>query len=192
MPLYEDDLDIDAARITKGKLHKDRIPWESPGAIGEVTPPKFTCSEFELRTAVEGLIRNYIHNTSDSICGAEFYIAAGPGLEQAITIGLYRYLYGRIDNRSGGPMIMASGQAVSAIFYPSGGTSIGAALSDPGANNLRIQGVTQLGGFTRLTVPNAAAHPGGVLYVADESLGPTLAFSDGVRWLRVHDRTEIA
>ena len=46
--------------------------------------------------------------------------------------------------------------------------------------------------FTVSTVPDATQNESMVLYISDESGGATLAFSDGVNWLRVQDRAIIS
>jgi hypothetical protein len=48
------------------------------------------------------------------------------------------------------------------------------------------------GSYTVATVPAAASHTGGLIYVTDEPGGAVPAFSDGTNWRRVTDRTIIS
>lgn len=52
--------------------------------------------------------------------------------------------------------------------------------------------VAVLGTFTVGTVPSAATYVRGLIYVSDETGGPTLAFSDGTNWRRVQDRAVVS
>lgn len=190
--------DLDAGVITSGKLDNARIKWDSPGEIGAVVPPKATLSDLAITGNAPDLYRLYIRNIHDGIPFTELCLSAGPGLEQSVFFGLVRYLYAKIDNQSGGPFLMGSGANIAAIFYPSGGTSLGQNLSDPGANNLRVQGNASIGGtlslgsFTVSTVPSAGASAGSLIYVVNEAGGATIAFSDGTSWRRIHDRQVIS
>jgi hypothetical protein len=47
-------------------------------------------------------------------------------------------------------------------------------------------------GFNVADVPPASENESMEIYVPDESGGATLAFSDGVNWLRVQDRAIIS
>lgn len=55
-----------------------------------------------------------------------------------------------------------------------------------------LGGPVALSSYTVATVPSAAAHEGGMIYVSNESGGKTVAFSDGVNWRRVQDRAVIS
>jgi hypothetical protein len=46
--------------------------------------------------------------------------------------------------------------------------------------------------YTVAGVPSAATYTAGLIYVSNESGGATLAFSNGVNWLRVQDRVIIS
>lgn len=46
--------------------------------------------------------------------------------------------------------------------------------------------------YTVATVPSAAEHVRKLIYVSDETGGPTVAFSDGTNWLRVQDRAVVS
>ena len=46
--------------------------------------------------------------------------------------------------------------------------------------------------YTVSTLPTASAYPRGVIYVANEAGGATLAFSDGTNWRRVQDRAVVS
>ncbi len=53
-------------------------------------------------------------------------------------------------------------------------------------NNFKLQS------YTILTVPDATENERGLIYISDETGGKTVAFSDGVNWLRVQDRAIIS
>lgn len=46
--------------------------------------------------------------------------------------------------------------------------------------------------YTVATLPAAATYPRAIIYVADETGGATLAFSDGTNWRRVQDRNVVS
>jgi len=46
--------------------------------------------------------------------------------------------------------------------------------------------------FTVLTVPDATQCESCLIYVSDEVGGATIAFSDGINWLRAYDRAVIS
>lgn len=50
----------------------------------------------------------------------------------------------------------------------------------------------QLRSFTVATLPSAASYPRGLIYVADETGGATIAFSDSAVWRRVQDRVQVS
>lgn len=50
----------------------------------------------------------------------------------------------------------------------------------------------QLAGYTVASAPPATAWPCGVIFVADEAGGATIAFSDGADWRRVQDLAVIS
>lgn len=54
--------------------------------------------------------------------------------------------------------------------------------------NLLFQAKT----YTVSTLPSAATYVRGVIYVSNETGGPTLAFSDGTNWRRVQDRAVVS
>jgi hypothetical protein len=64
--------------------------------------------------------------------------------------------------------------------------AFGLSVSD--AATLQFQAPT----YTVSTLPAAATHPRGLIYVSDETGGATLAFSDGSVWRRVQDRAQVA
>ena len=64
--------------------------------------------------------------------------------------------------------------------------AFGLSVSD--ASTLHYQAPT----YTVLTLPAAATHPRGLIYVSDETSGATLAFSDGSVWRRVQDRAQVS
>lgn len=49
-----------------------------------------------------------------------------------------------------------------------------------------------LTGYTVTTLPDATTAEGAIIYVSDETGGPTLAFSDGTDWRRVQDRAVVS
>jgi hypothetical protein len=48
------------------------------------------------------------------------------------------------------------------------------------------------GNYSASSLPDATTNQGGMIFVSDDEGGPTMAFSDGVSWLRVRDNVEIA
>ena len=64
--------------------------------------------------------------------------------------------------------------------------AFGLSVSD--ASTLHYQAPT----YTVLTLPTAATHPRGLIYVSNEAGGATLAFSDGSVWRRVQDRAQVS
>jgi len=57
---------------------------------------------------------------------------------------------------------------------------------------LDVDGPVRCGSYTVAGVPVAGAGAGQMIFVSDESGGPTLAFSDGTDWRRVADRAVIS
>jgi hypothetical protein len=58
---------------------------------------------------------------------------------------------------------------------------------------LHVGGAVRVGSYSLGTLPSAATTGAGVIvFVADDSAGATLAFSDGAIWRRVHDRQPVA
>lgn len=53
------------------------------------------------------------------------------------------------------------------------------------AGNLLLSGILYLGSYTVSTLPSAAVR--GLIYVSDDALGATLAYSNGSNWRRVSD-----
>lgn len=60
---------------------------------------------------------------------------------------------------------------------------------DPSLNMVSTSGPMRVASFAVSALPGAASvGAGGIVFVSNESGGPTLAFSDGVDWRRVQDR----
>lgn len=51
---------------------------------------------------------------------------------------------------------------------------------------------TPSGSYTVATVPDATLYTGNMIFVSNETGGATIAFSDGINWRRVQDRTIIS
>lgn len=46
--------------------------------------------------------------------------------------------------------------------------------------------------YTVATLPAVATYPGGLIFVSDETGGPTIAYSDGTDWRRVYDNAVVS
>jgi len=66
------------------------------------------------------------------------------------------------------------------------------ALELGGATVIDQSRVPRLRAYTLATLPSAAAHPQGLVYLADEAGGAQPAFSDGSDWRRVTDRAVVS
>lgn len=61
------------------------------------------------------------------------------------------------------------------------------------STRLHVNGPARVAGYVKAGLPSAAtAGAGSMIYVTDDVGGPTIAFSDGAAWRRVHDRAIIA
>ena len=58
--------------------------------------------------------------------------------------------------------------------------------------SMRFESSILLPQYTVSTVPNAADHTAGLVYVTDETGGAVPAFSDGSDWRRVTDRVVVS
>jgi len=64
---------------------------------------------------------------------------------------------------------------------------------DPVAGVVRMESPASLPSYSKNNLPSASTMGAGtMIYVHDDSAGPTVAFSDGTNWRRVHDRNVVA
>ena len=60
-------------------------------------------------------------------------------------------------------------------------------------SRLTVDGAVRVKGYAKAALPSAATEGAGALvFVTDDALGATLAFSDGSTWRRSHDRAAVA
>jgi hypothetical protein len=60
-------------------------------------------------------------------------------------------------------------------------------------SRLQVEGALRVKSYAKAALPGAASEgAGAMIYVSDDALGATLAFSDGSAWRRVHDRAVVA
>ena len=60
-------------------------------------------------------------------------------------------------------------------------------------SRLHVDGAVRVKSYAKASLPSAGGEgPGAMIYVSDDVAGPTLAFSDGAAWRRVHDRAVVA
>ena len=58
---------------------------------------------------------------------------------------------------------------------------------------LQVEGAIRVKSYSKAALPSASGQgSGAMIHVYDDSLGSTLAFSDGGSWRRVHDRNPVA
>lgn len=82
--------------------------------------------------------------------------------------------------------------SVACFQSDSSGVRMGIGNHNP-STALHVEGPARLGSFTVAAVPDAAdTGAGSIIYVADETGGSVLAFSDGTDWRRVTDRAVIS
>jgi hypothetical protein len=70
--------------------------------------------------------------------------------------------------------------------------ALGTGRNGLNAVNFETTGSVVLGTYTVSTVPSAANHARGLIWISNESGGATPAFSDGTNWRRVSDRAIIS
>lgn len=98
--------------------------------------------------------------------------------------GLQFYAYG-----GNYPIVFRQDTAIRINVHTNG--CVGISEAAPTAP-LHVGGALRVGSYAVSTLPAAAATgAGAIIFVADDSAGATLAFSDGATWRRVHDRQPV-
>lgn len=99
--------------------------------------------------------------------------------------GLQFYAYG-----GNYPIVFRQDTAIRINVHTNG--CVGISEAAPTAP-LHVGGAARVGSYAVSTLPSAAATgAGAIVFVANDSAGATLAFSDGATWRRVHDRQPVA
>jgi hypothetical protein len=103
-----------------------------------------------------------------------------PGISNS-TIGAIGFLRSENDDETGDFVVrcQVAGIATERLRVKSSGEVI-------------VTAPTMLKPFVFATLPAASDHLGGIIYLADESGGPTVAYSNGTNWKRVYDNANVS
>lgn len=167
------------------------VPWQAPGAIGSETANTGTFTT---------LVANGPHHRMGSIANAftSLDLEGAPN-----TFKQFRWLsngaarWNLFVNGSSTEGTGNTGASLVLSYYGNFGEYLGDTFIANRQGQVAIQAATtftkavQMPSFSVASLPNPA-NPGALIYVSDDILGATIAFSDGANWLRVHDRMVIS
>jgi hypothetical protein len=177
-----------SAQGTKADTALQSVNWAVPGAIGATTPNtgRFTNVGIGTNLSAAGL-----HVVAPFAANVAQLAIQASGATDQVGLSLFNVAGSRTAILYTGvaqDFFLQTAQDTGFSFRNAGGERLRVTQS----GDLVIGGVARLKIYTVATVPSAAANIGGVIYVSNEALGATPAFSDGANWRRIHDRAIIS